>query len=69
MRSCNLEEYITDIECYGNTGLSKADNISMVIQRNHLDQSFYVGDTAMDAGRQLQVPESPLSMLPMVLDR
>lgn len=49
MRSCNLEEYITDIECYGNTGLSKADNISMVIQRNHLDQSFYVGDTAMDA--------------------
>ena len=41
MRSCNLEEYITDIECYGNTGLSKADNISMVIQRNHLDQSFY----------------------------
>ncbi len=40
MRSCNLEEYITDIECYGNTGLSKADNISMVIQRNHLDQSL-----------------------------
>nr|WP_243036329.1 HAD hydrolase-like protein [Clostridium sp. AM51-4] len=23
MRSCNLEEYITDIECYGNTGLSR----------------------------------------------
>ena len=49
MEACDLKKYITDIECYGNTGLSKADNISMVIQRNHLDQSFYVGDTAMDA--------------------
>lgn len=48
MRSCNLEEYITDIECYGNTNLSKAENISLVIKRNHLDASFYVGDTAMD---------------------
>ena len=45
----NFGQYFEDIECYGNTGLSKADNISMVIQRNHLDQSFYVGDTAMDA--------------------
>ena len=42
-------QYFEDIECYGNTGLSKADNISMVIQINHLDQRFYVGDTAMDA--------------------
>ncbi len=45
--------------------LSKADNISMVIQRNHLDQSFYVGDTAMDAEAAADAG-IPLSMLPMV---
>ena len=43
-----MKKYITDIECYGNTNLSKAENISLVIKRNHLDASFYVGDTAMD---------------------
>ena len=49
MEACDLKQYITDIECYGNTNLSKAENISLVIQRNHLDRSFYLGDTAMDA--------------------
>ncbi len=48
MEACDLKQYITDIECYGNTNLSKAENISLVIERNHLDQSFYLGDTAMD---------------------
>lgn len=48
LKSCGLSEYIRDIECYGNTGLSKGDNIRMVIQRNHLEQCFYVGDTRMD---------------------
>ncbi len=48
MEACDLKKYITDIECYGNTNLSKAENISQVIKRNHLDASFYVGDTAMD---------------------
>ena len=49
MEACDLKQYITDIECYGNTNLSKAENISLVIRRNHLDCSFYLGDTAMDA--------------------
>ncbi len=49
LEACDLKKYITDIECYGNTNLSKAENISLVIKRNHLDQSLYVGDTAMDA--------------------
>lgn len=48
LKSCGLKEYIRDIECYGNTGLPKGDNIRMVIQRNHLDRCFYVGDTGMD---------------------
>ena len=48
MRACGIQEYIRDIECFGNTGLSKGDNIRMVIDRNYLDECFYVGVTAMD---------------------
>ena len=48
LKSCSLREYVRDIECYGNTGLPKGDNIRMVVQRNHLERCFYVGDTHMD---------------------
>ena len=48
LESCGLREYVRDIECYGNTGLPKGDNIRMVVQRNHLERCFYVGDTHMD---------------------
>lgn len=48
LESHGLGEYIRDIECFGNTGLPKGDNIRMVAERNHLDQCFYVGDTVMD---------------------
>ena len=30
LESCGLREYVRDIECYGNTGLPKGDNIRMV---------------------------------------
>ena len=33
----------------GESNIQRAENISLVIQRNHLDRSFYLGDTAMDA--------------------
>lgn len=58
LKSCGLGEYVRDIECFGNTGLPKGDNIRMVIQRNHLDKCFYVGDTAMDqaAAAIAQIP-------------
>ena len=36
------------MECFGNKGLPKGDNIRMVVQRNHLDRCIYVGDTSMD---------------------
>lgn len=49
MKSYGLEEYIADIECFGNTRLPKSDNIRMVVQRNHLESTIYVGDTLMDA--------------------
>ena len=43
-----LLPYITDIECYGNTGNGKADNIRSVVERNHLKKPVYVGDTDGD---------------------
>jgi len=44
-----LGKYFTDIECFGNTELTKAENIRLVIERNGLTAPVYVGDTAMDA--------------------
>ncbi|MDO5560136.1 MAG: HAD family hydrolase [Oscillospiraceae bacterium] len=45
----NTKKYFTDIECIGNTGLSKGENISLVIKRNNLKHPVYVGDTQTDA--------------------
>ncbi len=45
----NLGRYFTDIECYGNTLLTKAENIRLVIERHKLAAPVYVGDTALDA--------------------
>ena len=42
-------KYFNDIECYGNTGKSKGENIKLIIQRNNLNNSVYIGDTAGDA--------------------
>ncbi|SKB59979.1 phosphoglycolate phosphatase [Lachnospiraceae bacterium] len=47
-KKLGLEPYITDIECYGNTGNGKADNIKSVAERNHLKNAVYVGDTDGD---------------------
>lgn len=46
----NLEPYIRDIECFGDTGLGKGDNISLLLERNALDKAstVYVGDTQGD---------------------
>lgn len=43
-----LGKYIRDHECSGSTGLSKAENIRLVAQRNGLLRPVYVGDTRMD---------------------
>lgn len=53
-----LGPYITDIECYGNTGNGKADNIRLVVERNGLKAPVYVGDTQgdCDAATQAGVP-------------
>lgn len=37
-----------DIECYGNNLKEKGDNIALVVERNHLDMAYYVGDIQGD---------------------
>ncbi len=41
--------FFKDQECIGNTGLSKGENIRLVMQRNNLQCPVYVGDTQGDA--------------------
>ena len=41
-------DLICDKECNGQTGLTMAENIRLVIQRNQLEQALYVGDTQGD---------------------
>lgn len=54
----HLEELVDDFECYGNTGKGKADNLKLLIERNHLDDYYYVGDTQgdYDACQEAEVP-------------
>ncbi|MGN0154354.1 MAG: HAD family hydrolase [Lachnospiraceae bacterium] len=42
------ESYFEDMECYGNNGLKKGDNIRNVVSRNHLTKAVYVGDIQGD---------------------
>ncbi|AIQ42184.1 HAD family hydrolase [Paenibacillus sp. FSL R7-0297] len=43
-----LQKYFTDYENPGRTGLSKGENIRLVMERNHLSSPVYVGDTEGD---------------------
>lgn len=43
-----LGHYFKDFECSGNTGKSKAENIALIIKRNNLSNSVYIGDTLGD---------------------
>lgn len=43
-----LGDVFEDIEMAGRTGLGKADNIKIVVERNNLDEAVYVGDTDGD---------------------
>lgn len=44
-----LGKYFDDIECFGATGLSKGENNKLIIERNNIISSVYVGDTQGDA--------------------
>lgn len=41
-------KYFEDIECYGNNQLQKADNIKLIVERNHMDKAVYIGDIQGD---------------------
>ncbi|MCK0146764.1 HAD family hydrolase [Arenibacter sp. F26102] len=43
-----LGAYFKDFECSGNTGMSKTENVKMVIERNTLAKPIYIGDTLGD---------------------
>lgn len=43
-----LGKYFKDIECSGNTGLLKSENIKIIIGKHKLMSSIYVGDTQID---------------------
>ena len=53
-----LEKYFVDYECPGRTRKYKADNIRLVMERNHLQHPVYVGDTLgdSDAAKEVGVP-------------
>ncbi len=44
----SLGQYFDDFECFGKTEQGKGHNIRLVVERNHLDQALYVGDTQGD---------------------
>lgn len=43
-----FECFFEDIECYGNAGLPKDENIRLIVERNNLQNPVYVGDTIWD---------------------
>ena len=43
-----LSDLFSDVETAGRTGKSKGENIRLIIERNELDKSIYVGDTEGD---------------------
>lgn len=49
LTSMDMKRYFTDYEEWGRTGLLKADNILLVMERNGIDQAVYVGDIQKDA--------------------
>ena len=44
-----LDKYFTDYEYWERTGLTKAENIKLIIERHNLKSAVYVGDTSGDA--------------------
>lgn len=46
--SMDMGQYFCDSEEWGNTGRLKADNIRLVMERDHVEKAVYIGDTAGD---------------------
>ena len=48
MKKNGVEHLVTDTECFGDTLLSKGENIKLVLERNGFKNAIYVGDTIGD---------------------
>ena len=48
MDSLGIKDYITDFTCPGYTNLPKGPNCKLILERNHLKNAVYVGDTQGD---------------------
>lgn len=48
LKAYDFEKYFKDIECWGNTKLSKGENILKLLKRNNLKSPIYIGDTNGD---------------------
>ena len=53
-----MYDFFDDYECPGRSGLLKAENIRLIIERNRIERAVYVGDTQgdLDACRKAGVP-------------
>ena len=49
MEKNKIADFISDHECYGDTGMGKADNLRLIVRRNGIKAPVYVGDTQGDA--------------------
>ena len=58
MAKNGITHLIKDFECFGNTNLTKDENIKLIVQRNGLKTPVYVGDTQgdFDACKKAGVP-------------
>lgn len=58
LKAHRLEAYFADTECWGNTGQFKGANIKLLMERNHIQNAVYVGDTQgdADAAREAGIP-------------
>lgn len=48
LKAHKLQKYFSDFEMSGRTGLTKGENIKLVMERNNIDTAFYLGDTIGD---------------------
>lgn len=58
MKYHKVEKYFDDFENAGRTGKTKGENIRLVVERNNLGNSVYIGDTQGDfnAARVAEIP-------------
>ena len=49
LEKTGMGSFVKDFACYGDKGLLKAANISLIVKKHGLKHPVYVGDTQMDA--------------------